>query len=147
MRNVLLFSIAVLSCLFMARVSTSASVNDRLDKFEVSSSSEIPEFLSVPDTIRITLDKDKELPTKKMRDLMPDVNARVNIQAGTIDLDLYETGETTVYIVDSHNEVVSEDCFYSGSYLPASVALPLTPGRYWIVIDADYIYAEGVFVR
>lgn len=78
---------------------------------------------------------------------MPDVNARVNIQAGTIDLDLYETGETTVYIVDSHNEVVSEDYFYSGSYLPASVALPLTPGRYWIVIDADYIYAEGVFVR
>ena len=84
---------------------------------------------------------------KKHRDLMPGVTARVNAQAGTIDLDIYETGETTVFIVDSHNKVVSEDYFYSGSYLPASIALPLTPGRYWIVIDADYIYAEGMFVR
>lgn len=139
-----LFSIAALTCFLTAVVTTSANEKNHsklpcISVFSVAG--------DVADPGDIILDKGKDPTKKKDRDLMPDVTARVNIQAGTIDLELYETGETTVYIINSRNEVVSEDCFYSDSYLPASVALPLTPGRYWIVIDADYIYAEGVFVR
>ena len=135
-----LFSIAALTCFLTAVVTTSANVKNH---------SKLPciSVFSEADPGEIILDKGKDPTKKKTRDLMPDVTARVNAQAGTIDLELYKTGETTVYIINSRNEVVSEDCFYSGSYLPASVALPLTPGRYWIVIDADYIYAEGIFVR
>lgn len=139
-----LFSIAVLAFILTTGVLTSASVisHSKLPGVSVLSGTG-----DVADPGDIVIEKGKDPAKKKDRDLMPDVTARVNLQAGTIDLDLYETGETTVYIVDSHNEVISEDYFYSGSYLPTSVALPLTPGRYWIVIDADYIYAEGVFVR
>ena len=142
MAKKLLFSIVILTSLLTTEVQTSANNHSEKPCISVLLGTE-----HASDPGEIILDKGKDPTKKKDRDLMSDVTARVNAQAGTIDLDLYETGETTVYIVDSHNEVISEDCFYSGSYLPVSVALPLTPGRYWIVIDADYIYAEGVFVR
>ena len=139
-----LFSIAVLAFILTTGVLTSASVISHSKLPGVFALSGVGEQ---EDPGGIILEKEKDPTKKKTRDLFPDVTARVNAQAGTIDLELYETGETTFYIVDSHNPVISEDYFYSGSYLPASVALPMTPGRYWIVIDADYIYAEGVFVR
>ena len=84
---------------------------------------------------------------KKDRDLWADVSAYVNLQTRTLEVYLYDTGETNIYIVDSQNEVVSEGLYLSDCFPIARVTLPELPGRYWVVIDSESIYAEGVFVK
>lgn len=77
---------------------------------------------------------------------MPDVSAKINQLSQLIEVNLYETGVTDIYIVDSRNVVVDEITVSSWSSPVIYMSLPERKGQYWIVIDSDYLYAEGLFI-
>ncbi len=98
-------------------------------------------------TKEVILNKDRINRPKKDRQFGADVSAYVDSQIGTLEVYLYDTGETNIYILDSRNEVVTEESYNSDFFPVARLSLPELSGRYWVVIDSYYIYAEGVFLK
>ena len=94
----------------------------------------------------ITLDKSGTTNSNRDKNLMPDVSAKINQLSQLIEVNLYETGVTDIYIVDSRNVVVDEITVSSWSSPVIYMSLPERKGQYWIVIDSDYLYAEGLFI-
>lgn len=63
-----------------------------------------------------------------------------------LDLSCWGTQLTTVYVIDSSNELVSEDYFDSEMNPTIIINAPEVSGRYRVVIDSPIVYAEGVFI-
>lgn len=63
-----------------------------------------------------------------------------------LELSCWGTQLTTIYIVDSSNELVSEDYFNSEMNPTIIIDAPEASGRYHVVIDSPIVYAEGMFI-
>lgn len=95
----------------------------------------------------IPLNKDKGRGEKRDRNFSADVSAYIDLLTRTIDVYLYDTGETNIYIVNSRNEVISEGTYHSDYFPVTRISLPEMGGKYWVVIDSAYLYAEGLFTK
>lgn len=62
-----------------------------------------------------------------------------------IELTLCELGETSIYIVDSHDQIVDNYTINTDYQQSLIMDLPETPGHYWLVIDSSALYGEGEF--
>lgn len=74
------------------------------------------------------------------------VKAFICIQTKTIEVELYGTEETDIYILNANNDIIDEcivDSFFTSS---ATLSLPKEKGQYYIVIDSPVLYGEGTFV-
>lgn len=81
---------------------------------------------------------------KPHRDLSPDANAFM-YESGSIEVELFEAGSTTVYVLDSHNRVVASDTTEGYEYESVTLQIPSARGNYTLVIWGTYIYGEGIF--
>ena len=99
------------------------------------------------DTKEVILNKEYVKNPKKDRDFGADVTAYLNTKTRTLDVYLYDSGETNIYVVNSHNEIIFEGLYDSECFPIASVMLPDEAGRYWVVVSSEYIYAEGLFYK
>lgn len=98
-------------------------------------------------TKEIPLDKNTKHGGMNDRQLYADVKAYLNTVTSSIDIYLYDTGETNIYILDSANDVVSENHFDSSFFPIVSIDAPDMSGKYWIIIDSEYVYAGGLFIK
>lgn len=80
------------------------------------------------------------------RSLFGEIKAYACFQTGTIEVELYDTGETNIYIVNANNDVIDECTVDSDFTQSATLLLPIEKGRYYIVIDSPILYGEGTFL-
>lgn len=67
------------------------------------------------------------------------------IYENSIELTLCNLGETTVYIVDSHNQIVDTCTINTETQQWLTMNLPEKQGHYWLIIDSSVLYGEGEF--
>lgn len=112
----------------------------------ITTPSKNPQTGTPSGTKEIPLDKHTKHGGMNDRQSRADVMAYANGTSGSVDIYLYDAGLTDVYIINSKNEVVFEDSYDSFSFPLISVSIPKISGKYWVVIDSDYIYADGQFL-
>lgn len=72
------------------------------------------------------------------------VNAVLNIETKTIEMEFYGLGDGEIYIVDSNNKIVDSTIITLGM---TSVIMdsPINDGYYYLVISCSDFYGEGIF--
>lgn len=133
---------AVTSIIFMFNVNKSDAIEFESKDYPTSSKDSPKKNQK-----EIPLNKDKGRSEKRDRNFGADVSAYVSSQTWTLYVYLYDTGETNIYIVNSKNELVSEDTYHSDYFPVARISLPEIGGKYWVIITSEYIYAEGLFTK
>ncbi len=91
--------------------------------------------------IRILIDKTKP---KLERDLGANVEAYILPSQKLIELQLFELGPTTVYVVDSFGQLIYQE-EVDGDDNFVTFGAPETGGNYTLVIWSPYFYGEGTF--
>lgn len=87
----------------------------------------------------------KDLPTQPIRrDLCPDAQAYILPSQKLIELQLFELGSTTVYVVDSFGQIIYQE-EVDGDNNFVTFGAPETGGNYTLVIWSPYFYGEGTF--
>lgn len=81
---------------------------------------------------------------KKDRDLFPDAQATMYYAQKLIEIQMFELGETQIYVVDSFGRVVFEE-LVDGNNNIATFEAPEKPGSYTLVIWSSNYYGEGTF--
>lgn len=81
---------------------------------------------------------------KKDRDLFPDAQATMYYAQKLIEIQMFELGETQIYVVDSFGRVVFEE-LVDGNNNIATFEAPEKPGSYTLVIWSANYYGEGTF--
>lgn len=86
----------------------------------------------------------KVIKDKRDKSGFPYVEAWIAAQNAIVEAS--ELKETSLYILNVDGVIMYEGTHYFGM-MPETFAIdiPLMPGKYYIVIDSPYLYAEGVF--
>ena len=73
-----------------------------------------------------------------------ELSAYLFLRTGEVEVNLFNVGESEVYIVDSTGRTI--DYTYINTDVPATLYLSTNgPGNYCLVIASDTCYAEGYF--
>lgn len=73
-----------------------------------------------------------------------ELDAYLFLRTGEVEVNLFNVGETEIYIVDSTGRTV--DYTYANTDVPATLYLSTNgPGNYCLVIVSDTCYTEGYF--
>ena len=73
-----------------------------------------------------------------------ELDAYLFLRTGEVEVNLFNVGESEVYIVDSTGRTI--DYTYINTDVPATLYLSTNgPGSYYLVIVSDTCYAEGYF--
>lgn len=97
-----------------------------------------------PTKREIGLIKTKTPGQKSHRDLSPDANAFI-YESGIVEVELFEAGPTTVYVLDSRNQVVASETSEGYEYESITLQVPSAKGTYTLVVWGTYLYGEGTF--
>lgn len=79
------------------------------------------------------------------RSLGPAVEAWYFPETATIAVTCYGSKETSIYIIDSSGDVAVRDSYDFTISPDCTVYAPIEEGEYWLVLDSEELYAEGVF--
>lgn len=79
------------------------------------------------------------------RSLGPAVEAWYFPETATIAVTCYGAKETSIYIIDSSGDVAVRDSYDFTISPDCTVYAPIEEGEYWLVLDSEELYAEGVF--
>lgn len=73
-----------------------------------------------------------------------ELDAYLFLRTGEVEVNLFNVGETEIYIVDSTGRTI--DYTYVNTDIPSTLYLSTNgPGNYCLVIVSDTCYAEGYF--
>ena len=73
-----------------------------------------------------------------------ELDAYLFLRTGEVEVNLFNVGETDIYIVDSTGRTI--DYTYVNTDIPSTLYLSTNgPGNYCLVIVSDTCYAEGYF--
>lgn len=73
-----------------------------------------------------------------------ELDAYLFLRTGEVEVNLFNVGETDIYIVDSTGRTI--DYTYVNTDIPSTIYLSTNgPGSYYLVIVSDTCYAEGYF--
>lgn len=73
-----------------------------------------------------------------------ELDAYLFLRTGEVEVNLFNVGETDIYIVDSTGRTI--DYTYANTDIPSTIYLSTNgPGSYYLVIVSDTCYAEGYF--
>ena len=73
-----------------------------------------------------------------------ELDAYLFLRTGEVEVNLFNVGETEIYIVDSTGRTI--DYTYANTDVPATLYLSTNgPGNYCLVIVSDTCYTEGYF--
>lgn len=73
-----------------------------------------------------------------------ELDAYLFLRTGEVEVNLFNVGETDIYIVDSTGRTI--DYTYVNTDIPSTIYLSTNgPGSYCLVIVSDTCYAEGYF--
>lgn len=73
-----------------------------------------------------------------------ELDAYLFLRTGEVEVNLFNVGETEIYIVDSTGRTI--DYTYVNTDIPSTIYLSTNcPGSYYLVIVSDTCYAEGYF--
>ena len=73
-----------------------------------------------------------------------ELDAYLFLRTGEVEVNLFNVGESEVYIVDSTGRTI--DYTFINTDVPATLYLSTNgPGNYYLVIVSDTCYAEGYF--
>lgn len=81
----------------------------------------------------------------RSRSLGPAVEAWYFPETATIAVTCYGSKETSIYIIDSSGDVAVRDSYDFTISPDCTVYAPIEEGEYWLVLDSEELYAEGVF--
>lgn len=74
------------------------------------------------------------------------IDAYLLLRTGEVEVSLFNTGESEVYIIDSTGQTVDYTSVITD--IPSTIYLSTNgPGSYYLVIVSDIYYAEGHFSR
>lgn len=60
-----------------------------------------------------------------------------------VELELYNIGVANIYIIDTAGAVLEQTILDTSVYATITLSTALSKGSFYIIIDADYTYAEG----
>lgn len=72
------------------------------------------------------------------------VNAVLNLETKTIEMEFYGLGDGEIYIVDSDNKVV-DSVMLTWEMTSVIMNSPINEGYYYLVVSCSEFYGEGVF--
>lgn len=125
MKKLLLTVVIVFSCAFLLNASSMVKLDGDPTKIPSPSGDEI-----------------KKGGKAKGNERSEQSDAFVKIYSGTVFVDLFETGPTIVFLVDSFGQVVSSVVSVGLEYESLSLPLPSSKGSYTLVIWGTYYYGE-----
>lgn len=95
-----------------------------------------------PDRKEIIIRK-PEVESKPHRDSAADAKAFLYESSKIIEVELFETGPTTIYVLNAHNQVVDSETAEGYEYESVTLQIPPAKGNYTIIILGTYLYGEG----
>lgn len=76
----------------------------------------------------------------------PIIEAFYDNTNNNVELELYNIGVANIYIIDTTGAVLGHTIIDTDTYTTVTLSTALCKGDFYIIIDADYTYAEG-YVR
>jgi hypothetical protein len=73
----------------------------------------------------------------------PILEAFYNSESNDVEIELYNIGTANIYIVDISGAVAYEAIVETTTYTSLTLSSALCKEDFYIVVDSDYIYAEG----
>lgn len=73
----------------------------------------------------------------------PIIEAFYYPEINDVEIELYNIGVANIYIIDTTGEVLEHTIIDTDTYTTATLSTALCKGNFYIIIDADYMYAEG----
>lgn len=73
----------------------------------------------------------------------PILEAFYNSESNDVEIELYNIGTANIYIVDMSGAVAYEAIVETTTYTSLTLSSALCKEDFYIVVDSDYIYAEG----
>ena len=74
---------------------------------------------------------------------VPILEAFYNSEDKDIEMELCNIGTANIFIIDMSGEVVNEAIVEADNYTMLTLSAVSCTGNFYIVVDSDYIYAEG----
>ena len=71
------------------------------------------------------------------------IDARYYGESNIIELDLYNIGIAHIYIIDLLGNVADYTIAETNTYTPVALSTEFTYGNFYVVVDSEYVYAEG----
>ena len=71
------------------------------------------------------------------------IDARYYGESNLIELDLYNIGIAHIYIIDLLGNVADYTITETSTYTPITLSTEFTNGNFYVVVDSEYVYAEG----
>lgn len=73
----------------------------------------------------------------------PIIEAFYYPEINDVEIELYNIGVANIYIIDTTGVVLEHTIIDTDNYTTATLSTALCKGNFYIIIDADYMYAEG----
>lgn len=73
----------------------------------------------------------------------PILEAFYNSEGNDVEIALYNIGVANVYIIDTTGVVLEYTIIDTDTYSTVTLSTALCKGNFYIIVDADYTYAEG----
>ena len=77
----------------------------------------------------------------------PIIKASYNSESDDVEIELCNIGTANVYLVDICGVLVNETVVETETYVTFTLSSTLCNGNFYVVVDSDYIYAEGYVNR
>lgn len=74
---------------------------------------------------------------------VPILEAFYNSESNDVEIELYNIGVANIYIIDTIGVVLENTIIDTDTYSAVTLSTALCKGNFYIIVDADYIYAEG----
>lgn len=71
------------------------------------------------------------------------IDARYYGESNLIELDLYNIGIAHIYITDLLGNVTNYTITDTNTYTHVTLSTEFTNGNFYVVVDSEYVYAEG----
>lgn len=78
---------------------------------------------------------------------VPIIKAYYNSESNDVEIELCNIGTANVYLVDTFGVIVNETVVETETYVTFTLSSTLCNGNFYVVVDSDYIYAEGYVNR
>lgn len=77
----------------------------------------------------------------------PILEAFYNSESNDVEIELCNIGTANIYIVDTSGTVVTEAIVETDTYTMLTLSVASCKGNIYIIVDSDYMYAEGYVSR
>lgn len=78
---------------------------------------------------------------------VPILEAFYNSESNDVEIELCNIGTANIYIVDTSGTVVTEAIVETDTYTMLTLSVASCKGNFYIIVDSDYMYAEGYVSR